>query len=688
MEVFKTLDNGIEWTGHGETLQVLAWGPNSVRVLSRIQEPVEDSRWALQDPVASECKVQIDGSRASLTVGRLRVVLNAHEEWGLGLQYQTFRCHLRFENAETGELLFEERGHGGSLLLKAREFQALPGGAHKATLSLTTRADEVVWGMGQYQDGTGDLKGHSLELAQRNSQASVPFFLSSAGYGFLWHNPAIGRATFSRTLTQFDAEATRQLDYWVVGGDTPAEIMREYGEATGFAPEMPEYGLGFWQCKLRYWNQEQLLEVAREHRRRGLPLDVIVADYFHWPKLGDYRFEDEFWPNPKAMVDELQEMGVELMVSVWPQISHESENYVELAKNNMLVHADRGPQTHMSFEGPSAFLDVTNPRARDWLWQILKRNYRDSGIKLFWLDEAEPEYSTYQFDNYRYHVGPNVQVGNIYPQAYARAVYEGQQATAQEPSMSLLRCAWAGSQRYGALVWSGDISSTFEALADQIVAGIHMGVAGIPWWTTDIGGFHNGNIEDPKFVELLIRWLQFGAFCPVMRLHGDREPYEEVSTATGEYRLRSGADNELWAYGDEAFDVMAPYLHLREAMRSYTRDLMRQAHEEGAPVMRGLFYEFPNDPNAWQETTEYMFGAALLVAPVIEQGATTREVYLPNGAQWVSPWDGELHEGGASVTVDVPIDRLPIFVRKDREELLPAEFFKWFEGRRVAAEGS
>ena len=146
--------------------------------------------------------------------------------------------------------------------------------------------------------------------------------------------------------------------------------------------------------------------------------------------------------------------------------------------------------------------------------------------------------------------------------------------------------------------------------------------------------------------------------------------------------------NELWAYGDEAFDVMAPYLHLREAMRSYTRDLMRQAHEEGAPVMRGLFYEFPNDPNAWQETTEYMFGAALLVAPVIEQGATTREVYLPNGAQWVSPWDGELHEGGASVTVDVPIDRLPIFVRKDREELLPAEFFKWFEGRRVAAEGS
>nr|WP_241744160.1 TIM-barrel domain-containing protein [Cellulosimicrobium arenosum] len=517
--------------------------------------------------------------------------------------------------------------------------------------------------MGQYQQHVLDLKGSTFELAHRNSQASVPFVLSSAGYGFLWNDPAIGRATFARNRTEWYAETTRQLDYWVTAGETPAAITRAYADATGHAPMMPERGLGFWQCKLRYWNADQLLEVAREHRRRGLPLDVIVADFFHWPRMGDYRFEDEFWPDPAATVDELRDLGVELMVSVWPQVSLESENYSHLRRENLLVRAERGLDVHMSFEGPSGFLDVTNPEARRWLWETCRRNYSAHGIRTFWLDEAEPEYGVYDFDAYRYHLGSNLRVGNLYPQLFARAFWDGQRADGEEEVVNLVRCAWAGSQRYGALVWSGDISSTFDDMARQVTAGIHMGVAGIPWFTTDIGGFHRGDVADPAFHELLVRWFQLGTFSPVMRLHGDRLPYEDVTAADGSRRLRSGGPNELWSFGDEVYRVLERYVHLRETLRPYVREVMRAAHTDGQPVMRGLFHDFPGDALAWDVADQFLLGADVLVAPVVEAGARERDVYLPAGARWTDAATGQVHDGGRTVRAHAPLDVVPVFLR-------------------------
>ena len=240
---------------------------------------------------------------------------------------------------------------------------------------------ERIYGMGQYQEECLDWKGCTLELAHRNSQASVPFLLSSRGYGFLWHNPAIGAVHFGKNRTTWEAQSTRQMDYWIAAGDTPEEISLAYARATGFAPMMPEYGLGFWQCKLRYWNQEQLLEVAREYRRRGLPIDVIVCDFFHWPKMGDYRFDPEFFPDPAAMVRELRDMGIELMVSVWPQVALTSENYAEMLQQGLLVRAEYGEQIGMRFVEDSMFFDATNPRARRYVWEKCKKNYYDAGIR-------------------------------------------------------------------------------------------------------------------------------------------------------------------------------------------------------------------------------------------------------------------------------------------------------------------
>lgn len=660
-DAFVIESDRLVWRGSGETVVVEPWGPDSVRVRAALGGPVTDTDWALLPQEASSgVSVTVDGDVATLTHGEIRVVATAREYYDWQAQYTRSRCRLEFFDSR-GTLLFAEEEDGGALKLRARDYDALPGGTHRARVSLVGARDEKLYGMGQYQQDLLDLKGSTVELAHRNSQVSVPFVMSSAGYGFLWHNPAIGRATFATNRTEWVAESTTQIDYWVTAGATPADIARNYATATGHAPMMPEHGLGFWQCKLRYSSQEELLTVAREHHRRGLPMDVIVADFFHWPKMGDFRFEDEFWPDPEAMVAELAEMGIELMVSVWPQVSLESENFAELDRLGYLVRSNRGVDIQMSFEGPSRFLDVTNPAAREWLWAKLRVNY--PGVKLFWLDEAEPEYAFFEFGAYSYYAGQVLEVGNVYPQLFSRAVYDGQVADGQSDPVNLVRCAWAGSQRYGALVWSGDIHSSFPSMRRQVTAGIHMGVAGIPWFTTDIGGFGGGRIDDPAFHELLVRWFQMGTFMPVMRLHGDRGPSHEVRAADGSRRCNSGADNELWSYGDEVYGILSRYVHLREEMREYTRGLMEAAHKDGQPVMRGLFHDFPEDAAAWDVADQFLYGPSLLVAPVLEAGARTRSVYLPAGAAWTSLATGERFDGGVWVEVDAPLDVIPVFAR-------------------------
>ncbi len=662
---FESTHDGLMWRGDGETLLVQAWGANSLRVRATRAGSIVDTDFALLLQPEQPIETRVDGDTAILTNGQITAVLTASAAVDGAVGHVVRTCTIEFRDPD-GRSVLRELGAGGSLKLRARRYEPVVGGDHRIIAAFEANPSEKLYGMGQYQQDILDIKGCTFELAHRNSQASIPFVMSSGGYGFFWHNPAIGRATFSTNRTEWVAESAVQLDYWITAGSTPSEIITAYADATGHAPVMPEYGLGYWQCKLRYWNQEQLLEVAREHKRRGLPIDVIVADFFHWPKMGDYRFEDEFWPDPAAMVAELRELGIELMVSVWPQVSFESENFEDFNRRNLLVRTERGMSAQMGFEGLSVFLDTTNPETRAAVWEVCRRNYHDLGINIFWLDEAEPEYGTYDFDNYRYHLGPNLQVGNLYPRAFAQAFYEGQLDAGQSEIVNLLRCAWAGSQRYGALVWSGDIHSTFTDLRRQITAGIHMGVAGIPWFTTDIGGFHDGHIEDPAFHELLIRWFQFATFCPVMRMHGDRKPAEPITAADGSRRLASGAANELWSFGPEVYKILADYVHLREVLRPYTRALMTAAHEHGQPVMRGMFYEFPADSTCWDLADQYMYGPDLLVAPVVQPGATSRDVYLPSGATWTDLVSGKVLDGGRWVTVEAPIETIPVLSRDGR----------------------
>ena len=643
-----------------ERLCITAWGENSFRVTSTKCAVMPPQRWALTEDVTQpEPEIRIGELQASITNGKITAIIN-----NVG--------KIEYRN-EKGELLLEEYlrnkndMHGSttsSLMIDAREFKPIIGGDEYALkVRFVSNPNEKIYGMGQYQQPYLDLKGMDLELAHRNSQASVPFMISSLGYGFLWNNPAVGRVNFGKNITTWEAQSTKKMDYWITAGDTPAMIEEAYASVAGTVPMMPDYAMGFWQCKLRYQTQEELLEVAREYRRRGLPVSVIVVDFFHWPLQGEWKFDPVYWPDPDAMIAELKEMGIELMVSIWPTVDYRSENFREMQEKGLLIRCDRGYPISMDFQGNTLHFDPTNPEAREYVWGKAKKNYYDKGVKIFWLDEAEPEYTYYDYDNYRYFLGPDVQIGNIYPVMYAKTFFDGMKQEGQENIINLLRCAWAGSQRYGALVWSGDIMSSFESLRDQFAAGLNMGIAGIPWWTTDIGGFFGADAGDPEFHELLVRWFEYGTFCPVMRLHGYRWPIQPQVGTTGGATCLSGAPNEVWSYTDKVYEILKDYLFLREKMKPYITKCMREAHEKGTPVMRPLFYDFPEDPKAWECEDAYLFGPDILVAPVMYARQNERNVYLPEGAFWTDYWTKETFEGGQTIETAAPLEQIPLFLR-------------------------
>lgn len=665
MQYFEKQGNALIFRQDGETVRVEPWQKDSLRVRGTLLSEIEEGSIALLDPEPVEAEIElVDELKATIKNGKIQAALEL-QPWGQKLR-------ITFLN-QKGEVLLSEIANGGALCLRAHDYRALKGGAYQLKVSFDSNPDEKIYGMGQYQQERMNLKGCNLELAHRNSQASIPFYVSSLGYGFLWHNAAVGEVHFGTNTTEWLARTTKQLDYWVTAGDTPAEIEEHFADAIGKVPMMPEYGLGFWQCKLRYYNQEQVLNVAREYKKRGIPLDVFVIDYYHWPRCGDYRFDEEYFPDPKAMIDELHEMGIETMVSIWPQIDWRSENYEEMKQQGLLVKSNAGVDVQMLFHGNNVFLDATNPRTRKYVWEKVKKNYADLGIRTFWLDEAEPEFSTYEYECYRYAAGPVEEIGNIYPREYSRMFYEGQKESGQEDIVNLVRCAWLGSQKYGALVWSGDIFSTYEDFRKQICAGLHMGLCGIPWWTTDIGGFHGGVTEDPDFQELLVRWFQFGTFCPVMRIHGNRGPREEIINKAGEVREGTGADNEVWSFGEKNYEILTKFIGVREKMRDYTRSLMAEAHEKGTPVMRTMFYEFPEDAACWDISDAYMFGSDILVAPIVRAKATSRTVYLPAGASWTLANTGDVYEGGKAYEIEAPIETLPIFLRDGKQGYLVGE---------------
>ncbi|BCJ97893.1 glycoside hydrolase family 31 protein [Anaerocolumna chitinilytica] len=652
MGILSVQGNKIYFQKRDEIAVLEAWGKDTLRFRSTPNSSLTEENWNLLIQEETKCTVKQEDNTAVIVNGILSAKIYNNGK-------VTYFKHGKEILTERSEMAFLDR---------FREYSSLGADNHRMTVVFQPKEGEHFYGLGQEQNDCFDLKGSSSRLIHKNTKSSIPFVYSSYGYGFLWNNPAIGRCELTNNHSLWEADSTKQIDYLVVAGDTPGEVMAKYADLTGHAPAFPSWGSGFWQCKLRYEDQEELLSVAREYKRRGIPLSAIIIDYFHWTEQGEYKMDPKYWPSPKEMCDELENMGVKAIVSIWPTINPNSENFSYMDERNMLIRTDKGQYGIFPFYGQQTYIDPSNPETAKFVWSKVYENYYKNGIKSFWLDEAEPEILPVQFENLRFHKGNGAEVGLIYPYYYNKLFYDGLKEAGEEQVISLTRAAWIGSQKVGALVWSGDIPSTFDALRMSVKTGLNMAMCGIPWWNSDIGGFWGGDIESDYFRELIVRWFQFGIFCPVTRLHGSRKRTSNQAERNPGILERSGGDNEIWSFGEKVYPILKNLIELRERLRPYIHKYMDIASKTGASIMRPMFFEYPEDEFCYTLGDQYMFGEEILFAPIVNQGQTERKVYLPKGT-WIDINEKKEYEGGTFVTMEADIEHFIAFVKKDNHIL-------------------
>jgi alpha-D-xyloside xylohydrolase len=429
----------------------------------------------------------------------------------------------------------------------------------------------------------------------------------------------------------------------------------------------PKAALGYIQCKQRYASQEEVLGVAREYRRRVYPCDMLIVDWFHWKTLGDLDLDEKLWPDPSAMNRELAAMGYQVMISAWPRFMKESRHWDTLESRGWFMKQAGGETLYGTPEDQrGAVIDTTNPATGRWYWDTIRDSYAAKGFTSWWMDEDEPDVCPHP---YFLHAGTGSAVHNLYPLTHTLAVSNGHRRDLPHRCLILSRSAYLGAQRTGSTFWSSDIYPEWDVLRRQIPAGLNFCATGFPYWSSDIGGWqaladrhdkskpaHAPLIEPDEqarqligdyddYVELYVRWFQFGAFCPTFRAHGTRSA------------------NEVWSYGAAAEKILVEYLRLRYRLMPYIYSLAYGAWRTGAPFMRAMWMDFPDDPLAADLRDQYMFGPAFLVAPVTQQGQPRRSVYLPAGANWYDYWTNRRYAGGQPIEVDAPIRTLPLFVR-------------------------
>jgi alpha-D-xyloside xylohydrolase len=535
-------------------------------------------------------------------------------------------------------------------------------------------ADEHYYGLGQQQKGWMDLRDHEIRCwhdygAIGGEDVCVPFMISSRGYGLVWDNPSKTTAVLGfNGRNAWSSEVGDRVSFFVIAGDTSDEIYESYRLLTGVTHMLPKAAYGYIQSKAIYPTQEQILDVANKYREKKLPLSVIVVDFLNMTRQGEMDLDPSRWPDPAAMNRELHSIGVNTLLSVWPHYARGTQFYDMLRKNGWLIHKPDGtPDPGWTKETIGPNLDTTNPEAAKWFWEKIRDRYiKPYGFDYLWLDETEPDIDP---AGDVFSIGAGIRYYNVYPLFHASLAYEGSRRDFGDSRrvMTLARAAYLGAQRNGTVFWSSDIFATWDMLKRSIPAGLNFTATGLPYWDTDIAGFFSpaipadyhaahkplidgsdarntiANYED--YPELFVRWFEWGTFQPIMRAHGER------------------AHNEVWSYGRQAEPILEKYLKLRYQLLPYTYSLAYRSYETGAPYMRALFMDFPADPKVADIPDEYMYGPAFLVAPVTEQGATHRTVYLPVGCDWYNYWTNERLHGGQSIVVDAPIDTLPLFVR-------------------------
>jgi len=616
----------------GETVRVSVCGPTLIHVVAapgsaRASSPAEP--WFIKPCAASQFDFTSDEKKAVLSTTAVRVAFNLsdgrltfQDSAGKTLSGEPDREPRRYDRIEVN----------GENLYRVSERFFLD-------------AQQGLYGLGQHQSGVFNYRGSVVELAQANTDIALPLLISSDGWAILW-NTASRSWVDNRFATELKltADAADAIDYYILYGPEIDSLIRQYRELTGHAPLLGKWAYGFVQSKDRYKSAQDLLDVAARYRAEHVPLDMVVQDWFWWKHQGDPEYTESYLkphPDVPGALRTLHDEHVHAIISVWAMLDPKSTNFQELERQGFTI--------------PGTFdYDATNPAARDAYWKMLMQPMLSQGWDGFWLDSSEPEILNGRSDGVlfdkRLFLGNGARYTNVFPLLHTGGVYDHWRQSGNPKRVFILtRSAFLGQQRNATVVWSGDVFGTFTTLARQVPAGLNFALSGIPYWTTDIGGYGfpwERDTRDPAYQELYARWYEYGAFCPIFRTHGHR----------------SNDTNEVFSYGPVT-PILIRYDKLRYRLMPYIYSLAWRVTNEDYTIQRPLIMDWRTDSKVSAIGDQFMFGPALLVNPVTVEGATSRPVYLPAASAWYDFWSGEKLDGGRRIEAAAPLDRIPLYVR-------------------------
>ncbi len=689
-------DNQVKMSAGGADITVTFFTPRTVHI-SKVPQGKSVTRRSLvvnATPQAVDVSRGESGSEVTASTQELTVRIN--KKTGR-VSFEALRLKNLLSELSFG---FDERTSGPDR------------GACRVSTAFLTQRDEPLYGLGTLQDGRLSHRGKRIDMEQSNLQDFQLVLQSVRGWALYWDN--YSRTTFDATAANqmaFSSEVGDGVDYYFMAGGSADNNIREMRYLSGQVPMFPLWTYGYWQSKERYKTSRELLDVLHHYRQSQVPLDGIIQDWQYWGSNYTWNameFLNEDFLDGQRMIDEVHRQHAHFMISIWASFGPMTKQYRELDSLGLLYDFQTWPQSGLSpwpprMDYPSGVrvYDAFSPKARDIYWRHLRR-LLDAGTDAWWMDSTDPDYFNPHDSDYDHSAGDGTwrRYRNAFPLATVSGVYDGQRATTSDKRVFIMtRSAFAGQQRYGSGLWSGDVTSSWEVLRQQLPLGLNYSLTGCPNFNTDIGGFFCGRYNtrgggsaprNPQFQELYVRWMQYGLFCPVFRSHG------------------TDCSREVWEFGKEGepvYDAIVKQIRLRYRLIPYLYSTAWQVTSDGASYLRPLFADFAADRRTWTMGDEFLFGQSILAAPIVEAQYTPEDInrsrrgeqhdaqgldgwsvastqttsegypvvdfkspksatkYLPKGTQWYDFWTGRQFRGGQDVTIETSLDRVPMFVR-------------------------
>ena len=660
-QTYQKTDLGIKAIINSTDVEIQFYSPSIVRVLKFPEGKIftKESLSVIKKPLAVRITINQHGDVVTLISEKLKANLNLKSG------------KIFFSNL-AGELLLSEKELGTTFT----DFNDAGVKTFSVSQSFVLDKDEAIYGLGQQQQGKMVQRNLKLKMIQGNTDDYVPLFQSVKGYGLYWDNYSPTEFTDDQDETSFKSDVGDCADYYFMYGGNADGVIAQMRDLTGQAPMFPLWTFGYWQSKERYKSQIEVLDVIQKYRALGVPIDGIIQDWQYWGNnylWNSMEFLNVDYSNPKKMIDDIHKVNAHIIISIWSSFGPMTKPYKVLDKKGMLFNIDTWPESGSELwppnkEYPSGVrvYDAYNPEARDIYWNQLNKGIFSLGMDGWWMDSTEPDHFNWKpadMDTKTF-LGSFRKVRNAYPLMTVGGVYDHQRSVTSDKRVFILtRSAFAGQQRYGANTWSGDVTASWDALKNQISAGLNFSLSAIPYWNSDIGGFFlsqfRKKLNDAEYRELYARWIAFGTFCPMMRSHGTDAPREIY---------------QFGKKGDKVYDAIEKYINLRYCLLPYIYSDSWDVTANQSSMMRALVMDFPKDKQALNINDEYMFGKSILVCPVTNSmysknteedfsSIKTKELYLPKGADWYDFWTGEKYSGGQKLNKESPLDIIPLYIK-------------------------